>query len=351
MNDVTPAPADLAAVDIEAARDLEDRLPLVVTVGFTGHRAIADEAEARALMQAALRMVGEAFDLIAGSSLREAYDGEPRLRLLAGDAPGADRIATGVWRAEDLGEVHFIYPFKAPAGDAAYTDRPDKADPETRVEPTPEFGPWTGIDAEGLGLESDQAHTEVGRWIVRHADLLIGWWDGAPGNGAGGTHDTMARALDRGLPVIWLQPGDPRLRLIDPRASHRHADASEAMKGLDELAGPLAAAALVELLKPSFTPPGDPTARPHDPEIVARLDYAAIDPLRPRPGCSTTRSGARTACSSGWPAAHRRWRGRPGRRRRAWSSSPASCGCARPRPRPARAPTSCPASTARSSCC
>ncbi len=284
MNDVTRPSADSAAVDIEAVGDVADQLPLVVTVGFTGHRAVGDPDEARRLVRAALAIVGEAFDLLIASPLAESYDGAARLRLVVGQAPGADRVAAEVWREEGLGEVHAVYPFKAPTGEAAYTDRPESGDPDTRVEPTPEFAPWTGFDAYGLGLESDQAHAEVGRWLVRHADLLIGWWNGEPGKGPGGVADTMIRALDRGLPVIWLQPGDGRVRLIAPGASRRHADAAEAIKGVGDLAGPLSSQALAELLRPALSPPGDPESNPHDPEVVARLDYVAVDPLRVRPG-------------------------------------------------------------------
>jgi hypothetical protein len=285
MNDDPSSPPDhRAPVDVEAAGEVRDRLPLVVTVGFTGHRTIENAAEADRLIAHVFTHVGEAFDQIAASPLAEAYDGAPRLRLLIGEAPGADRVAAQVWREQDLGEIHSIYPFKDPTGRAAFTDRPEKDDPETRVATPPEFGPWTGIDSAGLGLASDRAHAEVGRWIVRHCDVLIGWWNGKPGQGVGGTNDTMERALERGLPVIWLHPGDATLRLIDPHASRRHADASEAMLGLEELAQPLTAGALAELLRPAFTPPGDATAHFHDPEVAARIDYAAVDPLKIPPG-------------------------------------------------------------------
>jgi len=283
QDDLNSAPADLAAVDVEAAAALEDRLPLVATIGFTGHRAIEDIAAAERKVEQVLAIVGAAFDLIIEAPLADAYDGAPRLRLLIGDAPGADRVAAQVWREQGLGEVHAIYPFKDPGGEAAFTDRPDRDDPETRVQPPPEFGPWTGIDSEGLGLPSDRAHAEVGRWIVRHSDVLIGWWNGKPGQGVGGTNDTMERALERGLPVIWLHPDKAAIRLIDPHASRRHADASEAMLGLDELARPLTSEALAELLRPAFTAPGDARPNSRDPEVVARRDYASIDPLRIRP--------------------------------------------------------------------
>ncbi|MEJ0064008.1 MAG: hypothetical protein WDM85_00185 [Caulobacteraceae bacterium] len=78
-----------------------------------------------------------------------------------------------------------IYPFRDPAGDGAYTDDPAKADPDTRVETPPAGDAWTGIDSVSLGLDHERAHAEVGRWIVRHADLLVAWWNGAPPGGPG----------------------------------------------------------------------------------------------------------------------------------------------------------------------
>src|SRR6201999_1979570 len=93
-------------------------------------------------------------------SLGQAYEGRPRLRLLSGDAPGADRLAIARGRAGGLGETHQIYPFRDPGTDNALTDRPERATEETRVTP-PADGCWTGLDAYGLGLPHDQAPGEV----------------------------------------------------------------------------------------------------------------------------------------------------------------------------------------------
>ena len=274
------AESGAAALPIQALGAGEDRLPLVVTIGFTGHRTVEDPAAARDKIDAALGEIGRAFGVVAGGQLTRAYHGAPALRLLVGAAPGTDRIVAEAWRAAKLGEVHFIYPFRELGGGGdAFTDDPGAGDPATRVTPAPEFEPWTGIDAIDLGLAKTQSHAEVGRWIVRHADVLVCWWDGAPGRGAGGTNDTIRRALERGLPVMWLGPGDMPSRLIDPEQSHPHADAAEAIADLASIAEPLDAAALAARLAFALTPPGG--AAPHDPEVAARIDYDAHDPMRP----------------------------------------------------------------------
>jgi hypothetical protein len=253
-------------------------LPLVTTVGFSGHRAIEDSAEADRLIGEALAAVGAAFQTLQQAQ-GEAFAGSPGLRLLVGAAPGTDRIIAAAWRGARLGEVHLIYPFREPAGDAAFTDDPVKADPETRVETPPAGEAWTGIDSVSLGLDHQRAHAEVGRWIIRHADLLVAWWNGEPPAGPGGAGDTVRRALDRGLPVVWLQPGQPHPRVVDPARLHQHADAAEMLTHLAEIAEPLDAERLAAVLAPALAPPGDGV---DDAETNARRDYAAVDPMRRR---------------------------------------------------------------------
>jgi len=255
--------------------------PLVATVGFTGHRTLEDPAAARRQMDAALAEIGRAVALVAGSPVALVHQGAPTMRLLVGAAPGADRMMAEAWRAAALGEIHFIYPFREPGGDDAFTANPNEHDPATRVTPAPEFEPWTGFDAIDLGLTGSQSHAEVGRWIVRHADVLVCWWDGAPSRGAGGTNETIRRALERGLPVVWLGPGGMPNRLIDPEQSRLHADAAEAIADPASIAAPLTPAALAARLETALAPPG---LTSHDPEVAARIDYDAHDPLMPPPG-------------------------------------------------------------------
>ena len=257
----------------------EGRLPLVMTVGFTGHRVIEHPAEAERLVGEVLTAISGAFAAV-GRTQAAAFDGPARLRLLIGAAPGTDRIVAAAWRSQELGPSHLIYPFREPGGLAAYTDDPRKADAETRVETPPEGEAWTGLDSASLGLEHDQAHAEVSRWIVRHADLLVAWWNGESIHGAGGTGDTLRRALEAGLPVIWIAPGEPHPRLVDPARLRHHAEAAEAMAHLAAIAEPLDPHRLAGLLAAALTAPGHGA---DDAEEKARRDYAQVDPLRRQP--------------------------------------------------------------------
>ena len=281
--DTDTAPA--AAARSDPRGPAEGRLPLVLTVGFTGHRSVDDAAAARRLLAAAFTDLDATLEALSGMPLAQAYDGAARLRLLAGGAPGTDRLAQEAWRAGNHGELHAIYPFYDPASRGAATDDPAKHDPATLVEPGPEFGAWTGLDALGLGLEADHAHAEVGRWLVRHADLLVAWWDGQPGRGVGGTNDNIRRALERGLPVLWLTPGRADARLISlGGASSRQADAAEAVADPEAVAMALTAASLADILAPALSPPPDTGPEADLADAAARRDYASIDPTVPLPG-------------------------------------------------------------------
>jgi hypothetical protein len=280
--DIDSAPAQAPPSDRGGA--LEGRLPLVLTVGFTGHRSVDDVDAAARLIAATFADVMAAFVLITLSPLAAAFEGRPRLRLLAGGAPGTDRLAQDAWRKAGLGERHAIYPFQNPVTGGAATDDPGKQDPATLVDPGPEFGTWTGIDALGLGLQPAQAHAEVGRWLVRHADLLVAWWDGKQGHGLGGANDTVRRALERGLPVIWLAPGAAAARLISLAGDPQHADATEAVEAPAAVAAPLTPAALAGILGPALGPPSEAGPNADRADAAARRDYARLDPTVLPPG-------------------------------------------------------------------
>jgi uncharacterized membrane protein YfcA len=265
------------------------QLPLVVTVGFAGHRAIEDPAGADALLSRAFAVVGEALaalpsqPLDAGEeALGQAYDGEQRARLLTGAAPGADRLAIAQWRKGRYGEIHALFPFRDPATSTPLTDDPEHATVEDRVEDLSIFAASSGIDAVALGIERNRAHSEIGRWIVRHCDLLVALWNGAPAQGLGGTGDTVRRALERGLPVVWVRPGDDQVRLLEPHEFHRHSQLDEALAAPQSIATPLTSAALLAALIAPFAPPPSQIHGSIDPEVASRKDFARVDPLKRR---------------------------------------------------------------------
>ncbi len=80
------------------------------------------------------------------------------------------------------------------------------------------------------------------RWAAGSSATRTCW---SPGGTArrraapGGAGDTVRRALERGLPVVWLKPAEPHPRLVDPAHLHQHAEAAETVLRLADIAEPL----------------------------------------------------------------------------------------------------------------
>ena len=281
-------------------------------MGFVGHLDQEDPADA-ARVGEALRILGEAFKGLptiqvahdppthpghpgAVEHLGQAYGAALQARLLTGAARGGDQMAIGAWRGQNLGPVHALFPFRDPATGGALTDAPERAGAAERVEDLSAFDAWSGLDGARLGLGGDQSHVEVGRWIVRASDILVALWDETRARKPGGAADSVTRALEAGIGVVWVRPGDDQFRLIPPHDYLLRAEVLEAAAQPLEHAQPLTADAVRALLAPALKPPlsskrHEDDAHDHkkkqkmrlDPEVAARRDYASLDPL-PREG-------------------------------------------------------------------
>ena len=194
-----------------------------VQVAFAGHNRPADLGDPGAL---AARL-GEVFRLLAEAGVGEA-------RLLTGLAEGADVIAALAWRQVGLGPVHAVYPF--------LDDRPG-----AEGEGLAELASW--LDGAAIVAEGRNPHLAQTRWILGAADLLVAVWSGEHGRGAGGTADAVRLALEHGAPVIWVQPGDQRLRLIQPRRLHEDYGFLEFIETLQGEGTPLVEPATAEGLR------------------------------------------------------------------------------------------------------
>ena len=144
------------------------------------------------------------------ASLDEAFAllkaaGVERARLLTGLAEGADHLAVNAWKAADLGPIHAVHPFLPQPADEAAGESPHAIESATWLD---------GANAETVGRSAHLAQT---RWLIEAADLLVVVWTGQRGRGAGGTADAVRLALEHGLPVLWVRPGDSQVvRLIRP---------------------------------------------------------------------------------------------------------------------------------------
>jgi hypothetical protein len=83
------------------------------------------------------------------------------------------------------------------------------------------------------GPETNRSYETVGRYVVRHSDVLIAIWDGGPG-GRGGTAEIVRYAAHAGVPVWWLHATEKRapIWIADiqdlryPRAAAEQAETS-----------------------------------------------------------------------------------------------------------------------------
>jgi hypothetical protein len=160
-------------------------------VAFAGHNRsedLGDTTHVSASLDTAFAMLSQA--------------GVSDARLVTGLAAGADLLAAEAWKGAGLGPVHAVFPFldeELAAGAAGLM----------------ESGAWLdGRATEALGRNAHLAQT---RWLIGAADLLVVVWTGEHARGAGGTADAVRLALEHGIPVLWIKPGDPDvLRLIRP---------------------------------------------------------------------------------------------------------------------------------------
>lgn len=203
------------------------RPSLVLRLGITGARNLhADQLER---IHAQLRDVfalvkAEMERLAATQEIADSYASgrsagvQPRLCLITPLAFGADRIAAK--EALGLGYETFVpMPFPQTVYEQDFSGNIGKsaeAKPISAEEDLAEFRELLAkasgrLELDGArGPDPDRAASEgrayeaVGRFVVRHCDLLLAVWDGKSGNGRGGTADIVSFAASSGLPVWWI---------------------------------------------------------------------------------------------------------------------------------------------------
>lgn len=160
-------------------------------IAFAGHNRpedLGNEAQISAGLAAAWAMLTDA--------------GVGQARLLSGFSEGADVIAVETWQIAGLGAVQIVLPFL----DQTTADLPEGLSTTA-----------TRLDGAAVRANLRSPHLAQSRWLVGAADLLVVVWNGQAPRGSGGTADTVRLALEHGVPVLWIRPGeDGGLRLLRP---------------------------------------------------------------------------------------------------------------------------------------
>ncbi|HEV2532959.1 hypothetical protein [Phenylobacterium sp.] len=176
-------------------------------VAFAGHARAEDLGRAAPVRKA----LDGAFALLKAAGVGEG-------RLLSGDAAGADRLAATAWEAAGLGAIHLVHPFL----------------PRPRQPRVPSHWTETWLDGAAAEAAGRSAHLAQTSWMIEAADLLVAVWNGRAGRGAGGTADAVRLALERGVPVLWLKPGEVRPQLIRPDRFAHDYGFQEFLERLDQ---------------------------------------------------------------------------------------------------------------------
>lgn len=203
---------------------------LALRIGITGARALrADRiAAVRGRLHDILSLVRTtAAQSAAESRIRASYEGGEAetgaaaqagawLRFLSPLARGSDRLAADV--AVSLGYDLFVpMPFARGEYEKDFAGAQNPSEPAlSAAADQAEFAALLSragdnvLSLDGARVEQDRAYEAVGRFVVRHSDVLIAVWDGGPSGGRGGTAEIVDYAAQRGVPVLWIHATEDR---------------------------------------------------------------------------------------------------------------------------------------------
>jgi hypothetical protein len=169
------------------------------TVGAIGHRALEGSREA----------IWDQITLVL-PQLRAEHPNEQML-LICSIAEGADRLLLSA--AANFG---IAYDCVLPCSPDCFRD--DFRSQESRDEFDRLLAGARMVVQPDESIDKETGYLWTSNTVIDRADMLIAVWDGGPGHGPAGTAETVARALTRGIPVIWIPTHSPYIvRMLEPK--------------------------------------------------------------------------------------------------------------------------------------
>jgi hypothetical protein len=197
-------------------RDTPPKPYPAIRVGVVGHRLTAlvdggtDIGVLRTSVHAVLEQIHTAARTVADQN-PAVFAGPPRLRVISPLAEGTDQIvADEALRSGYL--LHVPLPCLPAIYSDAFQDPKAWAGEDSRAAFTRllnQAGSVQVVDGAPGAVLDDAAYAAVGRTVLRHSDVLIAVWDGAPAAGPGGTAEVVAQARLWGVPIVRVDPRHP----------------------------------------------------------------------------------------------------------------------------------------------
>ena len=198
---------------MSAHRDTPPRPYPAIRVGVVGHRlaALADGGTDLPRLRTTLRTLLDRIQTTAHDTAAEhpgIFAGPARLRVISPLAEGTDQLVAT--EALQLGyALHVPLPCPAATYSAAFQTSPPGGGEDPRTAFASLLAQAQNVqildDSPGATLDP-AAYAAVGRTVLRHTDVLIAVWDGAPAAGPGGTGEVVDQARAWQLPVVRIDP-------------------------------------------------------------------------------------------------------------------------------------------------
>ncbi len=170
------------------------------TIGAVGHRNLEGNPGAIGIRIA--------------STLRQlaAEHADVGVSLLSSVAEGADRILLA-----SAAELDIPYDCVLPCSPACF--REDFPSQGSKFEFERLLVAARSVTTPVEPMDKECGYLWASEFVLDRADALIAVWNGAPGHGSAGTAETVTKALERGIPVIWITTQAPHtVRKLEPRA-------------------------------------------------------------------------------------------------------------------------------------
>ena len=157
-------------------------LPLVVSIGFTGHRHLPDESKSRACILKFLQDFKSKTNKIVYGVSSAAAGGD----LLF--AESCIQIGLPIRILLPTPKEQFREDFDAPSW--------------ARAESVMQRA--ISVEVIGYGQTKEERYYECGAETVEQSEILLALWDGKPSQGLGGTEEIFTYAKNQGRPVVWI---------------------------------------------------------------------------------------------------------------------------------------------------
>lgn len=190
-------------------------LPFRIRIGVTGHRQLADpDSLAVKVAEVLDKTIFELIDAkdqakLAGAATPIAFS------VLTPLAEGADRLVAGEVLKGPGSKIEVVLPLTKEdyLEDFDTVESKDEFERLLKLARRPislrEKPLREDFGADELAGARRQAYNDVGKYVVRHCDVLVALWDGAPSRGQGGTAEIIEFARQENQPLIIIHTKAP----------------------------------------------------------------------------------------------------------------------------------------------